>query len=225
MLLEDLDTFYRLDPAPGSKLETLLCSPGLHAIWGHRVAHWLWQAQFRLLARLLSNWTRFATGIEIHPAARIGRRFFIDHGIGVVIGETAEVGDDVSMYQGVTLGGTENARGQKRHPTIGNGVVLGCNASVLGSIVIGEHSRIGAGSVVLRDVPDHCTVVGVPGKIVLKNGQRVLVDDLKTLGDPVVEQIEQLKSSVDECRTQLGLSCDGGTSTNEFAFESPDYCI
>lgn len=222
-LKEDIETFYKRDPAPRSVLETFLCSPGLHAVWMYRVNHWLWQHGFHLLARLKSNCARWLTGIEIHPAAKIGRRFFVDHGMGVVIGETAEIGDDVCLYQGVTLGGTENARGKKRHPTVGNGVTIGCNANVLGSITIGEHSRIGAGSVVLQDVPANCTVVGVPGKIVLKNGERVLIDDMKQLGDPVLDQIEQLRAAVSQCQMKLGISALSSDKT--FQFEAPDYSI
>lgn len=223
ILKEDIETFYKRDPAPTSTLETFLCSPGLHAVWMYRVNHWLWSHGFRLLARLKSNCTRWMTGIEIHPAAKIGRRFFVDHGMGVVIGETAEVGDDVCVYQGVTLGGTENVRGKKRHPTIGNGVTIGCNANVLGSITIGENSRIGAGSVVLQDVPANCTVVGVPGKIVLRNGERVLIDDMKQLGDPVLDQIEQLREAVEACQVKLGIAAP--TSNKTFRFEVSDYCI
>src|SRR5271170_4861007 len=162
---EDVQAVFERDPAARSVLEVTLAYPGLHAIWMYRAAHWLWEQRLYLLGRLLSELARWITGIEIHPGATIGRRFFIDHGMGVVIGETAEIGDDVLIYQGVTLGGTGNEQG-KRHPTIGNNVVIGTGAKVLGSIRIGNNVKIGAGSVVVHPVPDYSTVVGVPGRIV-----------------------------------------------------------
>ncbi len=161
---EDIQTVFAKDPASRSTLEVITCYPGLHAIWAHRVAHYLWRRGFRYLARLLSHISRFFTGIEIHPGATIGRRFFIDHGMGVVIGETAEIGDDVLMYQGVVLGGTSNVK-TKRHPTIGNGAVIGSGAIILGPITVGEGARVGAGSVVVKSVPAGMTVVGVPARI------------------------------------------------------------
>lgn len=163
-LAEDIATAANRDPAARSRLEIVLCYPGLHAIWLHRVAHWLWQyATWRLVARLLSQFTRFLTGIEIHPGARIGRRFFIDHGMGVVIGETAEVGDDVMLYHGVTLGGRSLER-VKRHPTVHDGVTIGAGARLLGPITIGAGSAVGANAVVLTDVPPDSIVVGVPAR-------------------------------------------------------------
>jgi serine O-acetyltransferase len=164
-LLEDIDAIKRKDPAAKSSLEILLCYPGLHAVLLHRVSSWCYRRQRFVLARLISQLARFLTGIEIHPGARIGKRLFIDHGLGVVIGETVEVGDDVLLYQGVTLGGTGNQRG-KRHPTIGNRVVVGTNASVLGNITLGNDVKVGAGSIVVHSVPDKATVVGIPGRVV-----------------------------------------------------------
>ena len=189
---EDIKTVFARDPAARSAAEVILCYPGLHAIWSHRVAHWLWTHRFRLSGRLLSHISRFFTGIEIHPGARIGRRFLIDHGIGVVIGETAEIGDDVLMYQGVVLGGTSLEK-RKRHPTIKNHVVIGAGATLLGAITVGEGSRIGAGSVVIRSVPPQSTVVGVPGRVVTMNGKQV--DDLEhaRLPDPVADIIRSMR--------------------------------
>ena len=169
-IAEEVSSILERDPAAKSRLEVLLCYSGLHAVVFYRLTHWLWNRGFRLLARWLSQVARFLTGIEIHPAAEIGRRLFIDHGMGVVIGETAIVGDDVTIYQGATLGGTGKEK-LKRHPTLGNGVVVGAGAKILGNILVGNDCRIGAGSVVLRDVPEGSTVVGVPGHIVLQHGQ------------------------------------------------------
>jgi len=165
VIREQFDTIFREDPAAKSRLEIVLCYPGFHAIMAHRVAHKLHLWGVPLLPRLVSQISRFMTGIEIHPGATIGRRFFIDHGMGVVIGETAEIGDDVLLYQGVTLGGTGGEKG-KRHPTLGNRVVVGTGAAVLGNIRIGDNVKIGAGSVVVNAVPGNSTVVGVPGRVV-----------------------------------------------------------
>jgi serine O-acetyltransferase len=169
---EDINTVLERDPAARTALEAALCYPGLHALWLHRMNHVLWQAGLTTMARFLAHIARFLTGIEIHPGARIGRRCFIDHGMGVVIGETAVIGDDVTLYQGVTLGGTGKKRG-KRHPTLEDGVVIGCGAKVLGNVTIGRDSQIGSGSVVVKTVPPHCTVVGIPGKIIAQDGVRV----------------------------------------------------
>src|SRR6478672_9952389 len=166
---EQIDTIFREDPAAKSVLEIVLCYPGFHAILAHRFAHKLYGWGMPLLPRVISQMSRFFTGIEIHPGATIGRRFFIDHGTGVVIGETSEIGDDVLIYQGVTLGGTGKEKG-KRHPTLGNYVVVGTGAKVLGNIRIGNHVKVGAGSVVVHPVPDHSTVVGIPGKVVRTRG-------------------------------------------------------
>jgi serine O-acetyltransferase len=188
---EDVAAVFERDPAARSRCEVLLCYPGLHALWAYRLSHWLWEKEWYCLARQLSQFARFVTGIEIHPGARIGRRFVIDHGMGVVIGETAVLGDDITLYQGVTLGGTGKERG-KRHPTIGSRVVVGAGAKVLGNIVVGENCRIGAGSVILRDVPENSTVVGVPGRIVYKDGTRVLIADPKDIDDPFLDLIASL---------------------------------
>jgi serine O-acetyltransferase len=171
-ILEDLRVPVERDPAARGPLDVILSYPGFHAITAHRIIHELHRLGIPLLPRFLSNLVRATTGIEIHPAATIGRRFFIDHGMGVLIGETAQIGDDVTLYKGVTLGGTSLGRG-KRHPTIGNGVVIGTNASILGAITVGDGARVGAGSVVVRDVPPRATVVGIPGRIVLQDGKPV----------------------------------------------------
>ncbi|MBQ0779057.1 MAG: serine O-acetyltransferase [Pseudomonas sp.] len=168
---EDIASVFHRDPAARSTLEVLFCYPGLHAIWLHRLAHWLWQRNARLVARMVSNFARWATGIEIHPGARLGRRFFIDHGMGVVIGETAEIGDDVTLYQGVTLGGTSWDKG-KRHPTLEDGVVVGAGAKVLGPFIVGAGAKIGSNAVVTKAVPPGATAVGIPGRIILKETDR-----------------------------------------------------
>ena len=165
LLREDLQTVFKKDPAARSTLEVLFCYPGLHAIWNHRVAHFLWKHKMRLLGRMMSHTARFVTGVEIHPGATIGRRFFIDHGMGVVIGETSEIGDDVLLYQGVVLGGTTHEK-KKRHPTIGNNVVVGAGAILLGDIVIGDEARVGAGSVVVTSLEPKTTAVGVPARVI-----------------------------------------------------------
>ena len=170
----DIQTIFAKDPAARSVPEVVFCYPGLHAVWFHRLAHFLWWHNFRFLARFLSHISRFLTGIEIHPGAKIGRRFFIDHGAGVVIGETAEVGDDVLVYQGVVLGGT-TLKKEKRHPSVGNNVVMGTGAVALGAITIGDRARIGSGSVVVKSVPAGATVVGIPGRIV-GDGYKSLTD-------------------------------------------------
>jgi serine O-acetyltransferase len=199
---EQIDTIFRQDPAATGVLEILLCYPGFHAILLHRLAHKLYRAQVPLLPRLISQCSRFVTGIEIHPGARIGRRFFIDHGMGVVIGETTEIGDDVLLYQGVTLGGTGHEKG-KRHPTLGNHVVVGTGAKVLGNIRIGDHVKVGAGSVVIRSVPDHSTVVGVPGRIVRTRGEEEDALEHGKLPDPEKRQIEHLARRLAELERQV----------------------
>jgi serine O-acetyltransferase len=206
---EDIRSVLDRDPAASSRTMVVLCYPGLHAVWTHRLTSRLWRANFRLAARFLSQIARFLTGIEIHPGAQMGRRVFIDHGAGVVVGETAIVGDDVTLYQGVTLGGTGHERG-KRHPTLLSGVFAGSNAQILGNITVGENSRVGAGSVVLRDVPPNSTVVGVPAHIVYQNGQRVLITDPRQVKDPLSgvivalgEEIRRLCQRVDVLDGQL----------------------
>jgi len=193
---EQIDTIFREDPAAKSVLEILFCYPGFHAIIWHRVAHRLYQWKAPFFPRFISQINRFLTGIEIHPGATIGRRFFIDHGMGVVIGETAEIGDDCLLYQGVTLGGTGNETG-KRHPTLGNNVVVGTGAKVLGNITIGNHVKIGAGSVVVHPVPDHSTVGGIPGRVVRTRREGGLLEHGR-LPDPEGESIQDLLKRVAE---------------------------
>ena len=201
-LREDIQTVFAKDPAARGKLEVVFLYPGLHALWFHRLAHPLWRHKLRFPARLLSHLSRFLTGIEIHPGARIGRRFFIDHGTGVVIGETAEIGDDVLLYQGVVLGGTTLKKG-KRHPTIGNNVVMGTGSVALGSIAIGDGVRVGAGSVVVKSVPPGATVVGIPGRIV--GDHREALTDLEhgNLPDPVAETIRFVLKEQDKLEQRL----------------------
>jgi len=202
VIREQFETIFREDPAAKSKLEIILCYPGFHAILLHRAAHRLYEANIPILPRFISQLSRFLTGIEIHPGATIGRRCFIDHGMGVVIGETAEIGDDVLLYQGVTLGGTGNEHG-KRHPTIGNNVVIGTGAKVLGSIRIGNHVKIGAGSVVVHPVPDYSTVVGIPGRIVRTRTANAGVLEHGQLPDPEGQEISDLKDRVAELEEQV----------------------
>jgi serine O-acetyltransferase len=192
---EDVAMVMEHDPAAKSRLEVYLCYSGLHAVWFYQINHWLWNHRFFLLARWFSQIARFFTGIEIHPAAQIGRRLFIDHGIGVVIGETAIVGNDVLLYQGVTLGGTGKEQG-KRHPTIEDNVVVGSGAKILGNIIVGRNCRIGAGSVVLRHVPEDSTVVGVPGHIIFREGKRVVITDPKQINDPLSEALAAVATEV-----------------------------
>jgi serine O-acetyltransferase len=199
---DDIRAIRERDPAARSYLEVLFCYPGLHALWFHRINHSLWNHGFRFLARFFSQVARILTLIEIHPGAQIGHRLFIDHGSAVVIGETAIVGDDVTMYQGVTLGGTGKEHG-KRHPTIGNDVVIGSGAKVLGNITVGNNCRVGAGSVVLRSIPDNSTIVGVPGHIVLRNGKRVVISDPKEISDPMSDLFVRLAAEVHQIREQV----------------------
>lgn len=200
---EDIASVMERDPAARSRLEVLLCYPGLWAVWFHRVSHGLWGAGLYLPARVLSQIARFFTGVDVHPGAQLGRRLFIDHATGVVIGETAIVGNDVTIYQGVTLGGTGKEHG-KRHPTLRDGVFVGNNANVLGNITVGENSRVGAGSVVLSDVPPNSTVVGVPAHIVYHNGQRVLITDPHDVKDPLSDALIALSARVDELEERCG---------------------
>lgn len=203
VIREQLDTIFREDPAAQSALEIFLCYPGFHAVLLHRLAHKLYKAHLPLIPRVISQVSRFFTGIEIHPGAKIGRRFFIDHGMGVVIGETTEIGDDVLVYQNVTLGGTGNERG-KRHPTIGNNVVIGTGAKVLGGITIGNNARIGAGAVVVRPVPENSTVVGIPGRVVrFHDPPREGVLDHGMMPDPEGQEIEDLKQRVSDLEGEL----------------------
>ncbi len=201
-LKEDIRTVFARDPAARSALEIMMCYPGVHALWLHRLAHFLWERKFLFLARFISSVSRFLTGVDIHPGAKIGRRFFIDHGTGVVIGETTEIGDDVLMYQGAVLGGTSLRKG-KRHPSVGNNVVVGAGAVVLGAITIGDNSKIGACSVVLKSVPHGATVVGVPGKIVENNRRRPMDLEHGRLPDPVAEAIKHILEEQEELKGRL----------------------
>lgn len=221
---EDISTAFARDPAARSVWEVVCCYPGLHAVWLHRVAHWLWSKNLCFLGRLVSHINRWLTGIEIHPAAKLGRRVFIDHGMGVVIGETAEVGDDVLMYQGVVLGGTTLQK-VKRHPTIGNNVVIGSGSIVLGPITVGDNAKVGAGSVVVRDVPAGATVVGVPARLAGQPVPGQVTADLShgALPDPVVRAIGEslerqgrLEERVRDLERKLvSLSAVGALSSGE----------
>jgi serine O-acetyltransferase len=205
-LRRDVRTVLERDPAARSPLEVLLCYPGVHALAFHRVAHRLWRRGWTTTARFAAHVARFLTGIEIHPAAMIGPGLFIDHGLGVVIGETAEVGENVTILQGVTLGGT-SLRREKRHPTLGDNVVVGAGAKIIGAFKIGDGSRIGAGSVVVREVPPNSVVVGVPGRVTYRDGQRVGAIDLNQvdLPDPVAKAIEQLVERIRSLEVEVEL--------------------
>jgi serine O-acetyltransferase len=202
LIREDVTTVLERDPAARSRLEVFLCYSGLHAVWFYRINHWLWNHRLFLLGRFLSQIARWLTGIEIHPGAKIGQRLFIDHGLGVVIGETAIVGDDVTLYQGVTLGGTGKEHG-KRHPTLEDSVVVGSGAKILGNITVGRNCRIGAGSVVLRNVPEDSTVVGVPGHIIFREGKRVVITDPKQINDPLSEALASVVTEVNKLRERI----------------------
>ena len=212
---EDIDAAFQNDPAARSKLEVILCYPGVHALLLHRISHYLWKKGLFLLARLISHANRFLTGIEIHPAAEIGRGVFIDHGMGVVIGETAVVGDGCLIYKGVVLGGTTTEK-TKRHPTLGKKIIVGSNACILGNITIGDYVRIGSGSVVVKDVPPHATVVGVPGRIIeQKKKEHDVMLDHGQLPDPIAESLKvvlkenrKLKQRIKKLEDNLNLSSD-----------------
>jgi serine O-acetyltransferase len=202
-LREDIEVIFEQDPAARSYLEVILTYSGLHALWAHRVAHAFYNRRFFFIARVISQVSRFFTGIEIHPGAKIGRRFFIDHGMGVVIGETCIIGDNVTIYQGVTLGGTGKEKG-KRHPTIEDNVLIATGAKVLGSITIGENSKIGAGSVVLKEVPPNSTVVGIPGRVVIQDGVKVGRDLNHTdLPDPIADKLKAMEAELTQLKKQL----------------------
>lgn len=200
---EEIDTIFERDPAARNTLEVVFCYPGFHAIMLHKLAHWFWKKDLYFLGRLISHFGRFATGIEIHPGATIGKRFFIDHGMGVVIGETAEIGDDVTLYHGVTLGGVSLNKG-KRHPTIGDNVVIGSGAKVLGPFVVGENSKIGSNSVVVKEVEPNSTVVGIPGRSVTKisNGfeHNKLPDPVANAVSCVVDRVVELEKEIKDLR-------------------------
>ncbi|OXM83150.1 serine O-acetyltransferase [Paenibacillus rigui] len=199
---EDIETIFENDPAARSWFEVAFTYSGLHALWAHRVGHWFYKRGWYTTARIISQISRFMTGIEIHPGAVIGRRFFIDHGMGVIIGETCEIGDDVVLYQGVTLGGTGKEKG-KRHPTIGNNVVIASGAKVLGSFKVGDNSRIGANAVVLSEVPQNSTVVGIPGRIVKRDGVRIGKLDHNNLPDPVIDMFRQMQQQIEGLKQEL----------------------
>ncbi|WP_322521554.1 serine O-acetyltransferase [Guyparkeria halophila] len=221
-ILDDVDSVFDRDPAARSRWEIALTYPGLHAVWWHRVAHALWRRNWRLLARLISNVSRWLTGIEIHPGAEIGHRFFIDHGMGVVIGETAEIGNDCTLYHGVTLGGTTWREG-KRHPTLGDGVVVGAGAKILGPITLGEGVRVGSNAVVLRDAPDGATLVGIPARMVEQRAEqnetkrrvaqrlgfdaygvaRDMPDPVATVVDRLLDHVQTVDGQLDEMADAL----------------------
>src|ERR1700751_6120696 len=213
LIREDVTNVMEHDPAAKSRLEVFLCYSGLHAVWFYRVNHWLWNHRLFLAGRFFSQVARLLTGIEIHPGAKIGRRLFIDHGMGIVIGETSIVGNDVTLYQGVTLGGTGKEHG-KRHPTIEDGVVVGGGAKILGNITVGKNCRIGAGSVVLRNVPEDSTVVGVPGHIILREGKRVVITDPKQINDPLSEALAAVANEVNKLRERVR-ELEGAESKHE----------
>ncbi|NCO65553.1 MAG: serine O-acetyltransferase [Candidatus Aquicultor secundus] len=236
-LKEEINTTFEKDPAAKSVIEVLLCYPGFHAIMMHRLAHYLYKKRVPLIPRVMSQFSRFVTGIEIHPGATIGRRFFIDHGMGVVIGETTEIGDDVLVYQNATLGGTGKEKG-KRHPTLGNHVVVGAGAKVLGAITVGDNVKVGAGSVLVRSVPANTTIVGIPGRVVMSQGQRLTAEEelqhghlpdpeaqaIKCLGD----RIRELEQKIDELAKQQNApslrlvaedSADGESTTCDLDME------
>ncbi|EPV0550064.1 serine O-acetyltransferase [Pseudomonas aeruginosa] len=228
---EDIQSVFYRDPAARNALEVLTCYPGLHAVWLHRLAHGLWTSGWKWLARLVSNFGRWMTGIEIHPGARIGRRFFIDHGMGIVIGETAEIGDDVTLYQGVTLGGTTWNKG-KRHPTLGNNVVVGAGAKVLGPFTVGEGAKVGSNAVVTKEVPPGATVVGIPGRIIMREDseqqakRQAMAEKLgfdaygvsQDMPDPVARAIGQLLDHLQAVDGRLEGMCQALTALGS------DYC-
>lgn len=199
---QDIEAVRDRDPAARNTLEIILAYPGLHALWMHRLAHFFWNMDVPVLPRLISHVNRLLTGIEIHPGAKFGKGVFIDHGMGVVIGETSEIGDYVTLYQGVTLGGTGKEKG-KRHPTVGRNVVIAAGAKVLGPITIGDDSKVGAGAVVIRDVPPHCTVVGIPGRVVIQEGEPVVDLHHEAIPDPVMDQIEAVENLVKRLEDRL----------------------
>ncbi len=204
LIREDIRTVKERDPAATSNISILVNYPGLHAVWAHRIEHWIWLRGHKGFSRFMSQITRFFTGVEIHPGATIGRRFFIDHGMGVVVGETTIIGDDVTVYQGVTLGGTGKETG-KRHPTIGNCVVIGVGSSVLGNITVGDCAMVGGGAVVIDDVPPDSTVVGIPGHVVSRGGKRVDTIDLhhENLPDPIVEMLRRMQHRIERLESRL----------------------
>ena len=217
---EDIQSVFHRDPAARNAFEVLTCYPGLHAIWIHRLSHWLWTHEWKWLARMSSNLGRWLTGVEIHPGARIGRRFFIDHGMGIVIGETAEIGDDVTLYHGVTLGGTSWNKG-KRHPTLEDGVIVGAGAKILGPFTVGAGAKIGSNAVVTREVPPGATAVGIPGRVIAKSSdeqeakRKAIAEKIgfdaygvsEDMPDPVARAIGQLLDHVQAVEERLEGMC------------------
>lgn len=209
-IAEDIQAVKDRDPAAPNSFVIWLSYPGLHARWSHVVEHWLWNHGIKSIARISSQFTRFMTGVEIHPAAVIGRRFFIDHAMGVIIGETTIIGDDCTLYQGVTLGGTGKETG-KRHPTLGNNVMVGVGAAVLGSITIGDNSKVGGGAVVVSDVPENCTVVGIPARVVVRDGKLVEQErqdaaaHKESMADPVKMELSALQQRIEELEAKLAV--------------------
>ncbi len=199
---EDIMCVLNSDPAVKNKIEVILCYSGVHAIWLYRISHFFWMKNFLLTARIISQLSKFLTGIEIHPGAKIGRRLFIDHGVGVVVGETCEIGNDVTLFQGVTLGGTGKESG-KRHPNIGDNCIISSGAKVLGAINIGEYSKVGAGAVVLKDVPSNSTVVGVPGQIVIHNGKRTNNLQPQKLLEEILDSNKSLKTEIEDLKKEM----------------------
>jgi serine O-acetyltransferase len=203
LIREDIITVFKKDPAARGIIEVLTCYPGLHAVWLHRMAHFFWRHRLCLIGRFISHISRFFTGIEIHPGAKVGRRFFIDHGAGVVVGETAEIGDDVLLYQGVVLGGT-SLKKKKRHPTLGNNVLIGAGAIILGPVHIGDGARIGAGSVVIKDIPQGATAIGIPARIGLGfTGKDISALEHSKLPDPIAEAVRFLESQIETLDKRL----------------------
>lgn len=222
-LKADFDIIFERDPAARNALEVLFCYPGLQALWFHRIAHWLYRVGIPFFPRLISHVSRFLTGVEIHPGARIGCSVFIDHGMGVVIGETAIIGDYCLIYQGVTLGGTGKECG-KRHPTLGDNVVVGAGAKVLGNIELGNNVRIGAGSVVLRDVPPDCTVVGIPGRVVYREGAKVNPLDHARLPDSEAQAIRYLMDRIESLELELKSIQQGSATLHSQAIAVHNSC-
>ena len=216
VLKEDIDIILKQDPAARGYFEVVLTYAGLHAIWAHRLAHFFYKSKLFFIARVISQISRFFTGIEIHPGAKIGRRFFIDHGMGIVIGETCEIGDDVTIFQGVTLGGTGKEKG-KRHPTIEDNVLIATGAKVLGSITVGENSKIGAGSVVLKEVPANSTVVGIPGKVVIQDGVRLHQKfNHNELPDPTGNRLNHLEKELASLKEELAFLREERSKQNDY---------
>lgn len=216
VLKEDIDIILEQDPAARGYFEVVLTYAGLHAIWAHRLAHFFYKSKLFFIARIISQVSRFFTGIEIHPGAKIGRRFFIDHGMGIVIGETCEIGDNVTIFQGVTLGGTGKEKG-KRHPTIEDNVLIATGAKVLGSITVGENSKIGAGSVVLKEVPANSTVVGIPGKVVIQDGVRLQQKfNHNELPDPTGNRLNHIEKELASLKEELEFLREERSKQNDY---------